>query len=386
MMLASGGTDWLALTNNVALGSGGNLFWTSNASPIVGTADLVLKRAAAGVLALNNGVNLQTLRVYDAAGTGFNAVSGNQFLAKDGTAGVPSLAFASSPGTGWFSPNTAQIQSTYAGSAVGSAQFYGNGLSLGNAVNFGWSSGSNPAQAAIDTALFRDAADTLAQRRSTNPQTFRVYNTFTDASNYERGFSRWASNIFEVGTEALGTGANRAVRVNSAGNINLSVNGTDYWRVLGANANLVAVTDNTIDIGAAGATRPRTGYFGTSIVVPTVNATTAYQLNGVMAVSQTAPTATTFCTSPSIQNANGTAAFTVNVGTGCATSVGTITMPAALTGWVATCHDVTTPAGNYVEQTGGTTTTITLQNYSRTLGTALNWTASDVLRCTAVAY
>ncbi len=34
-------------------------------------------------------------------------------------------------------------------------------------------------------------------------------------------------------------------------------------------------TDNTYDIGAAGATRPRTGYFGTSIVVPTVTSTTA---------------------------------------------------------------------------------------------------------------
>lgn len=33
-------------------------------------------------------------------------------------------------------------------------------------------------------------------------------------------------------------------------------------------------TDNTYDIGASGATRPRTGYFGTSVVVPTVTATT----------------------------------------------------------------------------------------------------------------
>lgn len=39
-------------------------------------------------------------------------------------------------------------------------------------------------------------------------------------------------------------------------------------------------TDNTYDIGASGATRPRTGYFGTSIVAPTLNGTTAIQLNG----------------------------------------------------------------------------------------------------------
>src|SRR3990167_2137031 len=29
-------------------------------------------------------------------------------------------------------------------------------------------------------------------------------------------------------------------------------------------------TDNTLDIGASGATRPRTGYFGTSLVTPTI--------------------------------------------------------------------------------------------------------------------
>ena len=34
-------------------------------------------------------------------------------------------------------------------------------------------------------------------------------------------------------------------------------------------------TDNTYDIGASGATRPRTGYFGTSVVTPVVKVTTA---------------------------------------------------------------------------------------------------------------
>lgn len=39
-------------------------------------------------------------------------------------------------------------------------------------------------------------------------------------------------------------------------------------------AGLMAFTDNTLDIGAAGATRPRTGYFGTSVISPLVSATT----------------------------------------------------------------------------------------------------------------
>jgi hypothetical protein len=40
---------------------------------------------------------------------------------------------------------------------------------------------------------------------------FRLYNTFTDASNYERGFMRWTSNVLQIGTEKGGTGSARAL-------------------------------------------------------------------------------------------------------------------------------------------------------------------------------
>jgi hypothetical protein len=39
-------------------------------------------------------------------------------------------------------------------------------------------------------------------------------------------------------------------------------------------------TDNTFDIGASGATRPRTGYFGTSVISPIFNAATGFQVAG----------------------------------------------------------------------------------------------------------
>jgi|694.fasta_scaffold15023_7 hypothetical protein len=63
-----------------------------------------------------------------------------------------------------------------------------------------------------DVILARDAANTFAQRNSTNAQTFRLYNTFTDASNYERGFFRWNTNVLEIGAEAAGTGTQRQLR------------------------------------------------------------------------------------------------------------------------------------------------------------------------------
>lgn len=47
----------------------------------------------------------------------------------------------------------------------------------------------------------------------TSAQSLFVYNTRTDASNYERGALRWASNAFEVGTQKLGTGSARELKL-----------------------------------------------------------------------------------------------------------------------------------------------------------------------------
>jgi hypothetical protein len=75
--------------------------------------------------------------------------------------------------------------------------------------------------ASADVILARDAANTLALRNGTNAQAFRVYNTFTDASNYERGFFQWSSNILRIGAENAGTGSSRAVEIFAAGAVAL---------------------------------------------------------------------------------------------------------------------------------------------------------------------
>jgi hypothetical protein len=93
-----------------------------------------------------------------------------------------------------------------------------------------------------------------------------------------------------------------------------------------------------------------------------------------------------FCTGPSIVNANGTAAFTINVGTGCATGTGTINMSAsASVGWTCSFYDVTTPNTNVVNQTGGAVNTVTLQNYTRA-GAVANFTSSDIIRAQCIGY
>ena len=65
--------------------------------------------------------------------------------------------------------------------------------------------------ATADLVLTRGAANILEQRNSTNAQAFRVFNTWTDASNGEWGAMRWNSNVLEIGAYANGTGTVRAV-------------------------------------------------------------------------------------------------------------------------------------------------------------------------------
>jgi hypothetical protein len=117
-----------------------------------------------------------------------------------------------------------------------------------------------------DLFLVRDAADTLAQRRSTNAQTFRVYNTFTDASNYERLGLGWSGSTLQILTERAGTGTSRDVQIGTQGTSSLyaRTNNVDRWRFT-ENGHLFAHADNTYDIGASGANRPRDVYVANSI-------------------------------------------------------------------------------------------------------------------------
>lgn len=64
---------------------------------------------------------------------------------------------------------------------------------------FSWAGGS--------LSLFRDAAATLAQRNGTTQQIFRLYNTYTDSSNYERlTLTGVAGASVNLTAETLGTG------------------------------------------------------------------------------------------------------------------------------------------------------------------------------------
>lgn len=173
-------------------------------------------------------------------------------------------------GQGVFSGTTARPQTNDTAS-LGSASIEWLGLYVKN-VYFG----------AGGVALTSDAADTLAQRNGANPQTFRIYNTYTDIGNYERLAIDWAGGSASVKTGQGGSGSARSLTLgtNGAAALNFVTQNLARWSVA-STGELLAGLDNSLDIGASGATRPRTAYIGTSVVTPTVNATTAYQNAGV---------------------------------------------------------------------------------------------------------
>jgi hypothetical protein len=59
-----------------------------------------------------------------------------------------------------------------------------------------------------DAFIRRDAADIIAIQNATTAQTFRVYNTYTSGTSYERGVFDWATtaNVLAIGTEKGSSG------------------------------------------------------------------------------------------------------------------------------------------------------------------------------------
>lgn len=124
------------------------------------------------------------------------------FLLPDGTAGSPSLSFASDPDTGIYRLAANLMAFSTAGGVKAGIGVYG-GIQQISSAPLSWSQ-SGAINDASDVFLYRDAANTLALRNSTNAQQLNVYNSFTTyGSNYGM-FSIVAS---ATGTDLVGTGA-----------------------------------------------------------------------------------------------------------------------------------------------------------------------------------
>jgi hypothetical protein len=100
-------------------------------------------------------------------------------------------------------------------------------------------------------------ANVIEQRNGTNAQAFRLYNTFTDASNYERLELRFSSNFARLDSSSAGSGTARSLIFSASSFFwNAANGGATQWTITNA-GHFLAGADNTYDIGASGASRPR---------------------------------------------------------------------------------------------------------------------------------
>jgi hypothetical protein len=122
-----------------------------------------------------------------------------------GSTGVP--AFAIGNDTGFRRALPSQLRVTTGGNDEWC--FNGYALRATTGGSYTWEDNSQAGAGTVVLSLFKDANDTLAQRRTTNAQTLRLYNTWTDASNYERAAFTWSSNVCYLKPENAGTGSAR---------------------------------------------------------------------------------------------------------------------------------------------------------------------------------
>lgn len=223
----------------------------------------------------NNAATTFTGLLFNATDTASNASSLLEDLQVGGTSkfkidktglittGVASgsLAFSTSPGTGFY------IQGANFGYQSGGNKIWlsaANQFTLVAAARLSWVASTDP-NGTEDTLLYRDAAGILALRNGTTAQALRVYNTFTDASNFERLNILWSSNICQIYCDKAGTGTTRSIVIGGqfAGDSLLELNPTGgngirvgkggiyQWQFVSA-GNFIPVADSTYNIGANG--------------------------------------------------------------------------------------------------------------------------------------
>jgi hypothetical protein len=136
---------------------------------------------------------------------------------------TPGIAFigATSYGIGTDGSNLALYANSVKGLNISPSVFQ---FRIPATYEFAWSS-STANNGGADLSFFRDAADTLAQRRTTNAQTSRVYGTYTDASNYVRAALSSTSTAVTLAAETAGTGADDIpLNLTAAGTGTIQVN------------------------------------------------------------------------------------------------------------------------------------------------------------------
>jgi len=128
----------------------------------------------------------------------------------------------------------------------------------------------------VDLRLYRDSANTLAQRNGVNAQTFNIYNTYTSATDYERAHIGWndTADTFVIGTEAHPAGGTaRGIHVEPGGalklkaatgnQLTLGANGSYTWQL--TTGHVFGPTGNNVRDLASTGVRLKSAYLGTTL-------------------------------------------------------------------------------------------------------------------------
>jgi hypothetical protein len=189
-------------------------------------------------------------------------VNGTSVCRASSAGGITSTGLSHSIGPFFSDTASGQSRVTLAGGLWSASNSSNAGVPTN--YTFGWGAYNG----ALDLALARDAANTLAQRRTTNAQTFRVYNTFTSATNFERAKLEWDTNVLKVGTEKGADGGTaRDMELQTDGTTRLTFGAAGGLTVADAQDLALGTTTGT-KIGTA--TTQKLGFYNaTPVVQPT---------------------------------------------------------------------------------------------------------------------
>lgn len=165
-------------------------------------------------------------------------------------------------------PSSGQVLTATSGTAATWQTPSGGGTPAGSSGQFQF----NDASAFGGANLWREGANTIAQRNSTSAQTHYFYKTTDGGSNYAR-IEILAGSADSPSLQIIG----RKAGTGTYANFDIGWSNTKLLRQDGTNATLygqhfLTSVSNTYDIGSSG-TPWRSGYFGTLLVSPLVRTT-----------------------------------------------------------------------------------------------------------------
>lgn len=267
---------WTTVVTNLGAGT---VTITPTTSTINGAASLTVAQGE-GAMIFSNGTNYAALKVISAAAGGTVTTTGtpssgnltqfsgpssvtNGDLSGDVTTAGALTTTISNDAVTYSKMQNVTAASRLLGrgdSGSGDPQeiTLGTNLSMsGTTLNASGGGGTNPTSTVIpynnagtfaDSPLFREDANTIAQRNGTTDQKFNLYDSFSDASNYRRlSIFTDASNEFNIASEFAGSGTRRRLNI-SSNDLDFYTSGSQRWR-MDTSGHWLSMSHNNLDLG-----------------------------------------------------------------------------------------------------------------------------------------